>query len=540
MTMRMHAQTPVARTVVVLATALAVASCGVNRLGDSFSGGASMEVEVEVYKGPLSKEPEVQWGEFEALVGEAAASLTSFNDHVLWLAVNRGYIVPEPDKKNEPLLTIRPHFRGEDPKKEVETRSVAKIAGVDARQENNTEESKIVWCKSPELQKKLVGGIFETEYENCLRLAQLHDDVQHLTKTNQKLKNDLKTARTGSGPVDALETLRQGAELGTQFKVKAFYWAEAQLVDPPDRPTRLFMTGFGNLAAEYGNQIASRADTLLQQCRSAAKDADVRNCTGTPRETLPLSVYLREVNPTEFANLFTYNRATGIPTWEEFGTRPFWELGREETRDRVRVIERLFADHNWSRINTVYASGQGDVRMAFIKDDIGNWNLKSFSNDPTELLTAYKDLARAAVVQATKLVEDIGSGGGSAGLREALSLAGRTARGRVGPPSPTAAGIDLAALESAVGRQLDIVAARRKQVEKDGPAAPADGDTTDFETKKVDIRKQTYNDLRAVLVQYDAMLESLQSAVATSATGDSPGTVDQLDKLKAAAGGANP
>jgi len=300
------------------------------------------------------------------------------------------------------------------------------------------------------------------------------------------------------------------------------------------------MTTFADLAAEYGNQIASRADTLLQQCRSTGKGADLRNCTGTPRESLPLSVYLREVNPTEFANLFTYNRATGTPIWEEIATRPPWELGREETRDRVRVIERLFADHNWSRINTVYASGQGDVRMAFIKDDIGNWNLKSFSNDPTELLDAYNALARATVAQAAKLAGEIGSGGGSAGLKEALSLAGRMARGRVGPPSPTAAGIDLAALESAVGRQLDLVTARRKQVEKDGPAAPADGETEEFKTKKVEIRQQTYKDLRAVLVQYDAMLESLQAAVATSATGDSPGTASELEKLKAATAGAQP
>jgi hypothetical protein len=275
MTMRMHMVSPVARTVVVFAATLGVASCGVNRLGDSFSGGASMEVEVEVYKGPLSKEPEIQWGEFEALVGEAAASLASFNDHLLWFAVNSGYVEP-------PLLTIKPHFRADKSKKEVETRTVAKIAGVDARQAKDDGESTIVWCESLKPEEKFLGIVPDLKYNNCLNLAQMHDDVQHLTRTNQRLKDDLETVRKGSGPVGGLEVLRQGAEVGSQFKIKAFYWAETQLIDAHDRADRAFMTSFANLAAEYGNQIASRADTLLQQCRSVTKDADVRNCTGPP------------------------------------------------------------------------------------------------------------------------------------------------------------------------------------------------------------------------------------------------------------------
>jgi hypothetical protein len=525
-----HATSPLDRGIgaaALLAATLGLASCGIDRVGDSFSGGASMQVEVEVYKGPLSKEPEVQWGEFEALVGEAAASLASFNDHVLRIAINRGYLVPKPKKDNNekvvpsPLLTIKPHFRGDRTQKQVETRTVAKIGEKEARHGDKKTESDIIWCNSPRLRASLVGSLLDRHYINCLHLAQLHDDVQHLTKTNQTLKNDIKKARPQPGTVDALDVLREGAEVGTQFKVKAFYWAETQMIDPPTRWLRLYMSTFANLAAEFGNQIASRADTLLKQCRNAqSKSVVTSNCSGMDRERLPLSVYLREVNPTEFANLFVHNRAGGLPIWEEVVSRPPWELGREDTRDRVRVIERLFADHNWSRINTVYASGQGDVRMAFIKDDIGNWNLKSFSNDPGELLSAYSTLTRAAV----SAVASAASGGG--GASGALALAGRIARGRVSPASTTAGGVDLTALSSAVGRQLDIIADRRKKAElaeaKPKSATPE---------QRAEARRKTYREMRTALEQYDALLESLQSAVTAPATGDPPGARDQLNRL---------
>ena len=61
------------------------------------------------------------------------------------------------------------------------------------------------------------------------------------------------------------------------------------------------------------------------------------------------------------------------------------------------MIERLVTDTHWSKVNSVFAAGQGNVRMAFIKDDIGNWNLKSFANDPTELVNAYKNAGLAAL-----------------------------------------------------------------------------------------------------------------------------------------------
>ena len=46
----------------------------------TLSNAASMRVEVEVYKGPLSKTLPVQWGELEGLVDTAVDSLANFGE----------------------------------------------------------------------------------------------------------------------------------------------------------------------------------------------------------------------------------------------------------------------------------------------------------------------------------------------------------------------------------------------------------------------------------------------------------------------------
>ena len=93
---------------------------------------------------------------------------------------------------------------------------------------------------------------------------------------------------------------------------------------------------------------------------------------GDENAAMPLSVYLRNSSETDFLNLYVWNKASSPRLCEGGCTVD------DATKQSTRVVERLFADNNWSKVNTVFASGQGKVRMAFIKDDIGNWNLKGF------------------------------------------------------------------------------------------------------------------------------------------------------------------
>ena len=47
--------------------------------------------------------------------------------------------------------------------------------------------------------------------------------------------------------------------------------------------------------------------------------------------------------------------------------------------------------------------------MAFIKDDIGNWDLKKFDNRPGELVDAYKKAGLAALQEVAKLASGAGN-----------------------------------------------------------------------------------------------------------------------------------
>ena len=73
---------------------------------------ASMRIEVEVYKGPLSKTVDTQWGEFTGLMNEISESLTLYGDSLLLAAANLGYVTGENHGRN---LGVVPHFRANNP-----------------------------------------------------------------------------------------------------------------------------------------------------------------------------------------------------------------------------------------------------------------------------------------------------------------------------------------------------------------------------------------------------------------------------------------
>ena len=213
--------------------------------------------------------------------------------------------------------------------------------------------------------------------------------------------------------------VRRIGDLGMRLKTKAFYWAEIHTaLAPCCRDVRIAMAGFANLASELSNHLESRADALQWQL-----DEEY----GTDARELPLSLYLRDAQPTDFLNLYTWNRAAAPALLADMVWHPWNAFSSDETADRVRVIERLFADHNWGKINTVYGSGQGDFAMALVKDDIGNWSLKSFEADPTKLVKAYTDLTLAALTKTRRKIT-----GSDLPRPELLRLTGSLAAGRIG------------------------------------------------------------------------------------------------------------
>lgn len=181
--------------------------------------------------------------------------------------------------------------------------------------------------------------------------------------------------------------------IATQVEGMAFVWAEYQIGSiPKDKKFRRFLTDFTTLTSEFSNQVSSRTDVLIKQIH------------GVEGRNLATSDHLRDASPTQFLQLYD---------WYEAANSGVKGSGSLSPAERVKVAQRLFADHYWTNINEVYASGTGKVGTALVKDDIGNWNLKSFDNDPSELLDAYRKFTLAGIQTAVKIAQEATAPGAS-------------------------------------------------------------------------------------------------------------------------------
>ena len=417
--------------------------CGaLSACGGPLSTASSMRVEVEVYKGPLSQELDTQWAELIGLVDEVKQSLTQYGnslDHVIF---------PSKD-----CTWDREKFTLE--------------------KEDSSATSPVRLPRPASVPKTNSEGQAEQELAfSCLFLNEIRADVEDLGVIYQTLDADVgsdKNIRNDpfgvgfSGRICAeghpssekcatmRKALRKISEVAARLKTKALYWANAHaLGNPQSTFVRASVAGFTSMAAQYSNQLASRADALLKQLQ------------GKRRELLPSSVFLRDTSPTDFPNLMAWNRAAAPALIAEMVFHPLSAFSTVESFDRIRVIERLFADHYWTNINTVYASGQGEVRMALIKDDIGNWNLKSFDSDPTELVDAYKDVTLAALESAA----DAAANSAAPGSTQAIDLASRLTRARFGSEGVTAGTFNIDSLHLRARARLEQLSRRDQERDK--------------------------------------------------------------------------
>lgn len=485
-------------TLRVLAAFLACTGSLLSGCG-SLSTGASMRVEVEVYKGPLSKEPEVQLGEVFGLVDELCRSLGTY-DASLFRVVDD---LPRPGK-DKPLPRGAP----------VLCEGLLDATGPAAATTAATTPTSVAWCE-PYL------AVRDAEdNEACHLAAQLHDDVvqlqisaQGVMPTSAYLRQTVSagvqrgSASSAPGPAriiltpHTLAAATEAAKLATQLKLKAMYRVESDAVTRNrNRRLRTLSTGFINLTSEFANQIGSRADAWLKQAN-------------TPAKYLQQSVYLRDSAPTDAVNLYIWNRAAAPALLQDFLLQPVGTtLTTEEVTSRVRGIERIFADGYWSNINTVYASGQGEVSMALIKDDIGNWNLKSFSSDPTRLLQAYRD---AGVSLIRKAAEFASSGSGLPLGKKVLDLGNSLALG-TSPDDASAAGAPM------LTKMRELTRARIRRVASD--LQQSKGGITETAALQYVAR---------ILEDHETAIREMASSSRTTAAVD-PASSPALSKAKAA------
>ena len=225
-------------------------------------------------------------------------------------------------------------------------------------------------------------------YKFCNTLVQMIIDVRELTELAQKISPPTACAKNcecNSEDSNCLDKLKEIAQFGSRLEHRALYWASENVaIMPSSKRLRIELAHFAQFAKEYGSKMVSRSDALVKQVAG-------KNGSHTDRKQLSNSVYLRDSSPTAYLNLYQWNEAA---VTREFAT----------AEERTRMVDQLVADTYWSKINTVFAAGQGDVSMALIKDDIGNWQLKSFDNSPGKLLETYESMALAAVQSVEKSI----------------------------------------------------------------------------------------------------------------------------------------
>ena len=474
---------------------------------------ASMRVEVEVYKGPLSKEISVQFAELEAITEDSKRALEILHANMTVSAVRLGCAFTSragsctpPEGKAECTPTDGIDNQPEQVTKSIKcnkkARKCKKITdllydSITIQRPSNLVTYKVSVPKQKDIPDKDL-------FNFCNTLGQLLIDVRELNAKfpgnsgNFEFCSKEASIINESSRANCLDELKKFSRYGSHLEQRASYWAAENVATMPDSTRlRIEMANFAQFVKDYGNKIIARSDALVKQLAGAKG-------VGITRQQLANSVFLRDSSPTAYLNLYQWNKAAvsrNIATPE----------------DRTRMVEQLVADTYWANINTVFAAGQGDVSMALVKDDIGNWNLKSFDNSPNELLQAYKNAGLAAV----KSVADLARSNGLSQAKNALSFANQIALGSTSSERSRDITNRLKTLRMETARQIDEIGTemgkRNSMLNTSISTLTAEiGDASSGLTQKQAMSKKTLDEETKAAVDISKIIYQLTTQIATS------------------------
>ncbi|MCC6915666.1 MAG: hypothetical protein IT566_18355 [Rhodospirillaceae bacterium] len=378
-----HFWKPRALTATVLVGCLQLGACGTYT-------SASMRIDVDVYQGALSVEPQAQWGSLLGDIQEGTKRLEALNE-TYW-TVYKKYPKSSEAQKLKRVIDDIEYLEDELDKLWVHAVGWDKAYRAGARAVGGLGQASEEMIQN--LSFSVPGRRADDEARAAeVRTSKLATQRQALTETERLQKEGLSPAESIFGQKttvrivkrDLINVLQHATEIGERLRVAAVSYAGYHVSHAElSRLGRAASVDFSAFAAELSNALRSKADALLKQAG------------GADRRELPLSDQLRTASTSAYVDLYIWNRAAGPRYFGDPSSTAYFE-------DRVNVIKGLYDDESWRTINTAYASGQGNTAMAFIKDDIGNWNLKRFDNDPTQLLQAYKSVGMAAIKTAVTL-----------------------------------------------------------------------------------------------------------------------------------------
>lgn len=390
------------------------------------STAASMRVEVEVYKGPLSREPLTQVGELNGAASVGRANLEA------WMAAYESQDA-ETAGKVAVLTKFLSALSCPEAKVDISKGLQSVRASLNSGQSDLNALNAIAPVGTSDVQLSVI-------VKNRVSRDQLNEVLATALRVQQEAQETyVRSLSPGSTPsstqtqteqerlqsiasisqarrslensavacADALTTsdesaiavfARNVADVATRMYGLATYITTSELFADSGRAARARNVRLATILGEAANQLSARADVLVRQYKITSgqdpRDAARRLSTGD---------YLRDAATTEFLSLFDVLDVVGAEANAEDGSR--LDLGGTE---RVAAARQLFADQYWTKVNDVFATGRGDTRMAFVKDDIGNWNLKSFDSDPSKLLEAYRNVTLSALNTLAK----VAAGGG--------------------------------------------------------------------------------------------------------------------------------
>lgn len=438
----------VIRLISLALIAFCLAGC-VNRAG--ISGAAMMRVEVEVYKGPIGQSHEIQIGELSALLAETIKATNSWRFQAQTLEKR----ICDPVSGNGRDCAILRQALGSAADVAVSICRIRPYRLPSYAPKDWGEISSVNACE---------GLLDSTDISANAILADTALDAKPSLDEIRKKYEDFN---------------RRVSVVASQMRLAAFRLTDSNVgYVPKNKEVRHAMATLNFLFGEMSNTIAARNLILQKLFANCSEPVPLKECWDASSK-LPTSDYLRDVEPTRFMEAFDWFNAD----LDSSGT------GAMMRRNRTRTIQALTDDYYWEKVNEVYTSGQGDVSMAFIKDELGNWNLKSYTNDPSKLLSAYRGAANAAISSAVKLARKAaGDPTAIARSNRALDLAERLTTGS----SPGAASIGGLRVETLKNRAMERLheakrrfAAREKSLFGEGGTVEAPALGSEIHTKKL-------------------------------------------------------
>jgi len=95
---------------------------------------------------------------------------------------------------------------------------------------------------------------------------------------------------------------------------------------------------------------------------------------------------LQEEDGMTARNLLFQELKKGLPGW-----------GGDAKKNAMASAREELDKQNWSNINSVKVSGGGNVNYALVKDDIGNWYVKGYAADASEVIRSAQSLGMFAM-----------------------------------------------------------------------------------------------------------------------------------------------